>query len=144
MLVWTGDLGVDDGTPQSVYVLDKDKASMLTQDGKPFRIDIQPGQTVDLPDDLGSVTFEGVQQWNRVQISRTPLTWMALLGVVLALIGLMGSLFIRPRRAWVRVREGADGTLVEVAVLDRSGGSDLEPELSAITAALRPKESTDD
>lgn len=144
MLVWTGDLGLDDGTPQSVYVLDKDKARMVEQDGKPFRLDIQPGQTVKLPDGLGSVTFEGVQEWNRMQVSRTPLTWLALLGVCLALLGLMGSLFIRPKRAWVRARAGADGTLVELAVLDRSGGADLGPELEAITAALRSKETPDD
>lgn len=140
MLVYTGDLGLDDGSPQSVYVLDKSNAEVVEQDGKPFRIDLQPGQTVRLPDGLGSVTFDGVREWNRVQISRTPLTWLALLGVCLALLGLMGSLFIRPRRAWVRAREGEGGTLVEIAVLDRSGGADLGPELTALTQALDPTE----
>ena len=50
-----------------------------------------------------SVTFEEVVPWQRIQISQTPGKEIALLGVVLALLGLMGSLFIRSRRVWVRV-----------------------------------------
>ena len=40
----------------------------------------------------------------RIQISQTPGKGIALAGVVLALLGLLGSLFIRPRRVWVRAR----------------------------------------
>src|SRR3546814_15853426 len=61
-------------------------------------------RSVDLPDGAGSVTFEGVEPWVRVQISKTPGKLIALGGVILALIGLLGSLFIRPRRVWVRLR----------------------------------------
>ena len=64
--------------------------------------------------------------------------WLTLLGVVLALIGLLGSLFIRPRRVWVRARRSDGGTLVEVAALDRSGGGDLAPVLSTVVDSLRP------
>ena len=66
--------------------------------------------------------------------------WLTLSGVVAALIGLMGSLFIRPRRAWVRARRGEQGILVEVAVLDRSGGADVTPELDAVVAALQGRD----
>src|SRR3546814_3215271 len=69
-----------------------------------FRVDLYRGETVDLPDGAGSVTFEGVEPWVRVQISKTPGKLIALGGVILALIGLLGSLFIRPRRVWVRLR----------------------------------------
>ena len=69
-----------------------------------FRVDLQPGQTIALPDGAGPVTFHGVKHWTRLQISRTPDVWLTLLGVVLALVGLLGSLFIRPRRVWVRAR----------------------------------------
>ena len=68
-------------------------------------------------------------------------TWRAgdrwLLGVVLALVGLLGSLFIRPRRVWVRVRRHDGITLVEVAALDRSGGGDLAPVLSSVVGSLQ-------
>ncbi|WP_244963085.1 cytochrome c biogenesis protein ResB [Nocardioides dongkuii] len=137
LLVYAGDLGLDGGA-QSVYVLDKDNAEqVMTSDGKPLRLDLQEGETAELPDGLGSVTFEGVEEWNRLQISRTPGKLVALAGVVLALIGLLGSLFIRPRRVWVRARRVDGGTLVEVAALDRSGGGDVTTEIDEVVAALR-------
>jgi len=146
--VYTGDVGLDDGTSASVYVLDKARATRLTKaDGQPFRMDLRPGDTVTLPDGLGSVTFEGLERWNKIQISRTPGTYVALSGMVLALLGLLGSLFVRPRRLWVRARRQGDGTtLVEVARLDRSSGGDPETgrdELARIVAALKQDERED-
>jgi cytochrome c biogenesis protein len=141
MLVYTGDLGLDSGAAQSVYVLDKTNAEQVKgDDGKPFRVDIQPGQTVRLPDGLGSIEFEGVQPWTRIQISQTPGKEVALAGVVLALIGLLGSLFIRPRRVWVRARREGEGTMVEVAALDRSGNGEMADVLDEIVAELRRTE----
>ncbi|MDR7255739.1 cytochrome c biogenesis protein [Nocardioides sp. BE266] len=142
LFAYTGDVGLDDGTSSSVYVLDKTKAKQVMKaDGQPFRMDLRPGETVKLPDGLGTVTFDGLQRWNKIQISRTPGKLVALTGVVVALLGLLGSLFVRPRRLWVRARRRDDGTtLVEVARLDRSSGGDPETgrdELDAIVAALR-------
>lgn len=141
MLVYTGDLGLNDGSASSVYVLDKaDAEPVLNDEGRPLRLDLRPGDTVELPDDMGSVTFEGVERWNKIQISRTPGKLLALGGVVLALIGLFGSLFVRPRRVWVRARRDPEGrTLVEAARLDRSSGADPETgaeELGAILDSL--------
>jgi cytochrome c biogenesis protein len=148
LLVYTGDLGLDSGASQSVYVLDKKNADQVTdKDGKPFRLDLSVGETIELPDGLGSVTFERVDPWVRVQISQTPGKEVALAGVVLALIGLCGSLFIRPRRVWVRAltvdtKGGRDTmstgtTVVEVAGLDRSGNGDLDEVLADLVAALQ-------
>ena len=138
MLVYTGDLGMDTGTPQSIYALDKSGVEMLKKpNGAPYRIDLRPGETVQLPDGIGSVSFDGLEQWNKIQISQSPGKWIALTGVVLALIGLLGSLFIRPRRVWVRVRREGEGTLVEVAALDRSGGGDTAVVVEDLVAALQ-------
>ena len=63
---------------------------------------------------------------------------------MLALIGLLGSLFIRPRRIWVRARRDDEGTLVEVAGLDRSGGGDVAAVLAEIVAALQGEPSPTD
>jgi cytochrome c biogenesis protein len=144
LFVYTGDLGLDDGTPASVYVLDKAKATQVVKDdGQPFRMDLRPGDTVTLPDDLGTVSFDGLQRWNKIQVSRSPGKMVALAGVVLALLGLLASLFIRPRRLWVRARRQDDGTtLVEVARLDRSSAGDPEDgaaELAEVVAALEPE-----
>ena len=144
-----GDLGMDDGTPQSVYAIDSEQAPTVKKaDGTPFRVDLMMGQTVELPDGAGTVTFDGLERWNKIQISRTPGKLVALGGVVLALIGLLGSLFIRPRRVWVRARREEEGTLVEVAGLDRSGNGDVPAELASVAAALglgaSPQEREDD
>ena len=151
LLVYTGDLGYDSGDSQSVYVLDKSDADQVTDgDGKPFRLDLSLGETTELPDGLGSVTFERVDPWVRVQISQTPGKEVALAGVILALIGLCGSLFIRPRRVWVRARTVDAGggrdrmtTVVEVAGLDRSGNGDLDDVLADLVAALRDDRQND-
>jgi cytochrome c biogenesis protein len=133
--VWKGDLGLQNG-PQSIYSLDTSKMTMVTAPGgKAFNL--HKGQTVKLPDGLGSVSFDGITRWNKLQVSQTPFKHVALGGVVLALVGLLGSLFIRPRRVWVRARETADGTLVEVAVLDRSGNDEVDAVVSGLVAQLQ-------
>jgi cytochrome c biogenesis protein len=145
MLAYRGDLGMDSGVPQSVYSLDKKGLKpIMKPDGKPLRVDLMLNQTVALPDGLGSITFDGMSRFVKLQVSRSPGDVVALGGVVLALIGLLGSLFIRPRRVWVRVRRTGDGegggeggrTLVEVAGLDRSAGGDLSGEIDQIAASL--------
>jgi cytochrome c biogenesis protein len=139
MQAYVGDLGLDNGVPQSVYELRKNDLQLLkNKDGSMFRVDLQRGQTIKLPDGAGSVTFDKVVRWNKIQISRTPAKGLALFGMVLALLGLIGSLYIRPRRVWVRARRTEDGTLVEVAGLDRSGGDDTGAELESIKQALEP------
>lgn len=145
LLAWSGDLGMDSGESQSVYVLDKDDAEpVLDEDGDPFRLDLFVGETATLPDGAGTVTFEGIRPWVRVQIGQSPGKEVALVGVVLALLGLLGSLFIRPRRMWVRARREEDGrTVVEVAALDRSSGGEVGEELAAVTAALRGSDNED-
>lgn len=139
--VYTGDLNMDTGESQSVYVLDKSKAEALPgKAGQPYRIDLSIGETAELPDGLGSVTFEDMYSWQRIQISQTPGKRIALAGVVLALVGLMGSLFIRSRRVWVRATATDGGTLVEVAGLERSGGGDVRSVLDDLVTDLRAKE----
>jgi cytochrome c biogenesis protein len=64
LFVWQGDLGLDGGEPQSVYTLDKDELTVVEDvGGEPERLLLQPGDTAVLPDGLGSVTFEGVQEF---------------------------------------------------------------------------------
>jgi len=152
LLAYKGDLGLDDGVPQSVYSLDKKHLSPIRNAaGKPMRVDLMLHQTVTLPDGLGSITFDGTSRFVKLQVSRSPGDVIALSGVILALLGLLGSLFIRPRRIWVRVRsddtsEGPAGrrrTLVEVAGLDRSAGGDLSGEIDEITAKLKAPDQED-
>jgi cytochrome c biogenesis protein len=50
----------------------------------------------------------------------------------------MGSLFIHPRRTWVRVRTEDGRTVVEVAGLDRGPERGLGDEIDAISTILKP------
>ncbi|MGW9629463.1 cytochrome c biogenesis protein ResB [Agromyces sp. NPDC055520] len=59
--VYEGDLGIDEGAPTSVYTLDPSTMQQLTG-GKTGvdSIELQPGETAELPNDLGTVTFDDV------------------------------------------------------------------------------------
>jgi cytochrome c biogenesis protein len=59
--VYQGDLGIDGGEPTSVYTLDPSSMEQLTGGSTGVdSIELMPGETVDLPNGLGSVTFEDV------------------------------------------------------------------------------------
>jgi cytochrome c biogenesis protein len=140
-LVMTGYYGrpaVETGKPQSVYQLDKSKLTQFA-DGKgdKFRFQLAPGQSITLPDGRGSLTFESYDRWVKLQVSHTPGLDLALAGILLAILGLMGSLFIHPRRTWVRVRTVDGRTVVEVAGLDRGPERGLGDEIQAIAQSLQ-------
>src|SRR3712207_2193368 len=136
---YSGDLGMDDGRPQSVYELDTSRLTRFERaSGEPVRFDLEPGERLALPDGQGSIRFDGYRRWVKLQVSDTPGKGIALGGIVLGLFGLMGSLFVRRRRAWVRATRHPDSTLVEIAALDRSAGAEgLEDEVRWLAEALQ-------
>lgn len=137
LFAYSGDLGLDDGTPQSVFILDKDKLKQFTnKDGSPFRLSLSPGQIGDLPDG-STVEFVGLRQFVRFQFSSSPLVGVPLIGICAGLVGLMLSLSIRPRRTWVRARRDGSRTVVEVAALDRVPRDDLPADLDDYMKRLR-------
>jgi len=140
-----GDLGMDDGAPQSVYELDTSGLTRFERaPGNPVRFDLEPGETIALPDGKGSIRFDGYRRWVKLQVSDTPGKGLALSGMVLGLLGLMASLFVRRRRAWVRVTRQDDHTLVEVAGLDRSTAAEgLDDEVRRLAEALGAPALTD-
>ena len=133
-----GDLGLDDGEPQSVYKLDtSDMEQFRDPDGDAFRAALSVGDTVELPDGYGSVTFDGYVTWVNFQVGRNAGKELVLAGALLAVAGLLASLYVRRRRVWVRATEGEGGsTVVEIAGLQRSDGGDLETEIGSISDGL--------
>lgn len=128
---------VEDGVPQNVYTLDKSGLTQFTSNGQPLRVRLKMGQAMDLPDGAGSVAFEGYQRWVKLQISHTPGMLLLLGSCVVAVLGLCLSLFIRPRRVWVRVREVDGVRMVEVAGLDRADArSGLVDEIESLAAVV--------
>ncbi|HEX2177250.1 MAG TPA: cytochrome c biogenesis protein ResB [Nocardioidaceae bacterium] len=139
LTAYHGDLQMD-GQPQSVFVLDKERLRQFEQQGgEPFRILLRPGKTVQLPDGRGSISFDGLSRAVRLQVSSTPAKVVPLVGVLAAIAGLVASLFVRPRRAWVRVGRRDGDTVVQAAGLDRVAGGDLVGAVDDIVTAIRPR-----
>jgi cytochrome c biogenesis protein len=138
LVAYQGDLGLDSGAPQSVYTLDKTKLDPFTMDnGQPEALLLREGKTVELEDGAGSITFNGYERWVNLQVNRAPGKVVPLAGVIAAIIGLLFSLFVRPRRTWVRIRPADGHTLVEVAALDRVPGGDPRAHVTELTSSLR-------
>ncbi|WP_405062368.1 cytochrome c biogenesis protein ResB [Kribbella sp. NBC_01505] len=139
MTAFYGRPQAETGKPESVYQLDKSKLTQFEGDkGDKLRFQLAPGDSITLPNKAGSITFDGYTRWVKLQVSHTPGLYVALGGLALAILGLMGSLFVHPRRTWVRIRTVDGRTVVEVAGLDRGPERGLGDELQAITNALKP------
>ena len=131
---WKGNLGLDNGVPQSVYKLDTSKLTKVGLKG------LRPGETWTLPDGLGSVTFTGIKHYATFDIAHDPGKEAALIAAVLAILGLSLSLFIPRRRVWVRVSTNAsdsEGSTVEVAGLSRTDEAGLRPAVDELVESVR-------
>ncbi|HLS32427.1 MAG TPA: cytochrome c biogenesis protein ResB, partial [Brevibacterium sp.] len=116
MDAYRGDLGLDSGQPQSVYQLESDSMEQLVgEDGSPFQLVMQPGDTTELPDGHGSVTFEEIRQYAALDVHHDFVQVWMLPFMALLFGGLSLSLFVARRRVWVRV----NGDDVEIAGLAR-------------------------
>ncbi|MBC7723797.1 MAG: cytochrome c biogenesis protein ResB [Burkholderiaceae bacterium] len=146
--VFTGDLGLDAGIPRSVYSLATDNMTEVAgRTANTPAIELVPGQTVDLPGGIGTVTFENrspagtpasdlsqsVPRFASLDIHRDPSQGWVLVFALLVLAGLMTSLFIPRRRVWVKAVEKEDGSLrLEYAGLARGEDPVLEKAVHEI------------
>ncbi len=139
--VWSGDLGLDTGIPQNVYQLDTDAMTQAAEaDGTPVTLLVQPGETVDLPDGLGTFTFETLPRFAAFDLRYDPsLRWAAGFAAA-AILGLGMSLFMPRRRVWLRLSAGAGEragrTVVAGAALARTDDAGLAAELDRVLGAV--------
>ena len=133
-----GDLGLDTGRPQNVYVLDTASLTELnSRTNENGGIVLSPGQTYELPEGKGSISFDGVRRYVGLDIHYDPGKWGVGVFAGTALLGLAISLFVRRRRVWVRARTDDDGrTRVEYALLARGEEFGLHEEHVALRAAM--------
>ncbi|MGW4928721.1 cytochrome c biogenesis protein ResB [Agromyces sp. NPDC004153] len=159
--VYQGDLGIDGGTPTSVYTLDPSTMEQLTGGSTGVdSLELMPGDTVDLPNGLGSITFENadpdaaeddfshsVSRFASFDIHNDPSQGWVLVFAVLIVGGLLLSLFVPRRRMWVKAARRPDGTVVlEYAGLARGEDPGLEDAVAAFADkhAGKAAESPDD
>jgi cytochrome c biogenesis protein len=138
LLAYTGDTGLNNGLPQSVYSLDTSK--MTKVGGKNLHL----GESMKLPDGT-TVRFDGYKQWAAMQVSHDPTQTYLLIAAVLMVFGLLGSLVVRRRRVWLRlsiVRPDDEDcvparTLIEAGGLARSDSGNFDGEFRALLGDLR-------
>ena len=107
--VWEGDLGLDAGIPQNVYQLSTAKLKRVGLE------ELSPGESWKLPNGLGTLEFVDVVQFATFNIASDPGQNWALVGAILAIVGVIAGLYVQRRRLWIRVF--SDG--VEVAIMSR-------------------------
>lgn len=134
MTVFSGDLGLDDGVPVSVYALDTDHLTQIAgPNAKTKGLSLGIGQTVDLPDRLGTVTFDGVERFASLDVHHDPTQIWVLIFAFLVLGGLLTSLFIPRRRLWVKAKTDAEGNVtLEYAGLARGEDPRLDDAVDAL------------
>jgi cytochrome c biogenesis protein len=123
--IYVGDLQIDNGIPQSVYRLNTDKMKQVGL--KSLKI----GESYEF--EVGSITFEGYVPWVNLNIVRDPGKQLALIGGILAILGLLASLFTRHRRIWIRRK----GETLEIAGLAKNAAPGLEAEIERIVKELK-------
>ncbi|GAA4589523.1 cytochrome c biogenesis protein ResB [Planotetraspora phitsanulokensis] len=130
-----GDLGLDSGQPQSVYVLDTDKLKPLGKMSATPPPPLALGETRDLPDGAGKIQFTGVKEWITLQTTHDPGRLPALVAAAAAVLGLVFSLMIRRRRVWVRITDRK----VTVGGLTRTEGDvgGFSEEFAELVSLLR-------
>ncbi len=130
---FVGDLGINDGVPRNVYALNTDSLTQLTGgDSGTESIILGMGDSAQLPSGLGSVEFTSLPRFVSVEIHHDPTQAVVLVAALLALAGLLTSLFVPRRRLWVAAA-ARDGVVdLQYAGLSRGDDPGLEAAVSQL------------
>lgn len=123
LAVWKGELGLNTGIPQSVYRIDTSKMERIGLKALVLNESYDFGE--------GSITFTGWTSWVNLQIVNDPGKGFALIGAILAILGLLISLFTRQRRIWVK-----QGRKTQIAGLAKNGIPGLEDEIKELVKEM--------
>ena len=137
LVAYRGDLGLGDGTPQSVYRIEDRSRLEPMAGGQPKML--EPGGTWEL-EDGSTLEWVDTSEWVTVQVTQDPGKALALWASAGMVLGLMLSLFVRRRRVWVRALApaGTGGrTVVESGGLGRTDAEAFRTEFEALGERLR-------
>ncbi len=136
--VFRGDLGLDEGIPRNVYSLDTESLTQLTggDTGRDSLL-MGLGERVELPAGLGSVEFTELRRFVSFDVHRDPTQLPVGVSSVLIMAGLITTLFVTRRRAWIRVIPEAKGmATVEFGALARGDDPGLSKALDDVVEAF--------
>ena len=137
--LYTGDLGLDEGVGRNAYELDVDELTQRTggETGEDSLV-LELGDTMDLPDGLGSVTFEELRRFVSLDIHRDPTQGWVLGFAMLAVAGIVTGLFVPRRRVWVKAVQRTDGGVtLEYAGLARGDDPGLDRAVADVAEKHR-------
>jgi cytochrome c biogenesis protein len=124
--LWQGNLGVDEGIAQSIYRLDTSKMTQLESK------ELVPGQTWQTAAGY-EIKFVAVEQFATFQVAYEPGRFMALVGAILAMVGMFFGLGVQRRRIWVLMPKSQKGSsVIEVAGLSKSNSHDVTKDIDKV------------
>jgi cytochrome c biogenesis protein len=134
LVSYAGNLGMNSGPSQSVYSLDTAGLHELGVSPRPLAI----GQSIKLPNGLGTLTYTGYQQWVSLAITYDPGQTAALWSGIAVLAGLLLSFMVRRRRVFVRAStDEAGNTIVDLGGLTRSDAAGgFEDEFAGLATEI--------
>jgi cytochrome c biogenesis protein len=101
-------------------------------------LELKSGETVALPDGLGTVTFDGVKRFVSLDIHNDPAQIWVLFFALLSLGSLLFSLFIPRRRVWVAVTQAdKSNSTVTIAALARGDDVTLDDRVRELGELIR-------
>ena len=133
MNVYEGDLGLDSGIPSNAFSLQVHGLKQLTGGKTGVKgIQLKPGESAQLPNGLGSVSFDSLRRYASLDVDYNPGQGWVLFFALFSLAGLIMSLVIPRRRVWVKITDGG----FEVAALARGDDPMLERVVANVSSQL--------
>lgn len=138
--VFEGDLGINEGIPQSVYSLDTSNMEQRTgRDVDVDSLELKMGDTVDLPNQAGTVTFDAAPRYAAFDVVVHPTQGWILVFAITATAGLLTSLFVPRRRVWVKAIPSETGVTLQYAALSRGDDPTLEHAVADLLKSHRER-----
>lgn len=133
MQVYTGDLGLDEGVPTNVYVLDtEDMTQVAGGESDTKALELAIGETAELPGGLGTISLDNVVRYAVIDIQSDPMNKTVLVTAIVLVAGLITALLVPRRRVWVKVTPAG----LEVAGLARGEDPTLEKAVADVAKRL--------
>jgi cytochrome c biogenesis protein len=136
MNVYVGDLGLDSGMAVNAYKLDTHSMKQVAGGKSGTKaLQLTYGETVELPNHLGTVEFKNLRRFASIDITYNPLDLWVLIFALTTLFGLVLMLIIPRRRVWVKISKDS----VEVGALTKSKDKALDKLVKDVAKSLKKK-----